>query len=68
MIFSALLYLSLSLSLFLSLSLSLFTYILAQKQVKGQQYPSADAGADQSVKEGDSVVLMEQEVLIQMVK
>lgn len=41
----------------LSLSLSLFTYILAQEQVKGQQYPSADAGPDQSVKEGDIVVL-----------
>jgi hypothetical protein len=51
LIFSALLYLS------LSLSLSLFTYILAQEQVKGQQYPSADAGADQSVDEGDIVVL-----------
>ena len=51
LIFSALLYLS------LSLSLSLFTYILAQEQVKVQQYPSADAGADQSVKEGDIVVL-----------
>ena len=25
--------------------------------MKGQQYPSADAGADQSVKEGDIVVL-----------
>jgi len=36
--------------------------------MKGQQYPSADAGADQSVKEGDIVVLNEQEVLIQMVK
>jgi hypothetical protein len=53
LIFSALLYLS----LYLSLSLSLFTYILAQEQMKGQQYPSADAGADQSVKEGDIVVL-----------
>ena len=53
LIFSALLYLSLSLSLFLSL----FTYILAQEQLKGHQYPSADAGADQSVKEGDIVVL-----------
>ena len=53
LIFSALLCLSLSLSLFSSL----FTYILAQEQVKGQQYPSADAGADQSVKEGDIVVL-----------
>ena len=49
LIFSALL----SLSLFLSF----FTYILAQEQVEGQQYPSADAGADQSVKEGDIVVL-----------
>lgn len=53
LIFSALLCLSLSLSLFLSL----FTYILAQEQLKGQQYPSADVGADQSVKEGDIVVL-----------
>ena len=41
----------------LSLSLSSFTYILAQEQVEGQQYPSADAGADQSVKEGGIVVL-----------
>ena len=41
----------------LSLSLSFFTYILAQEQVEGQQYPLAEAGADQSVKEGDIVVL-----------
>ena len=41
----------------LSLSLSLFTYTLAQEQMKEQQYPLAEAGADQSVKEGDIVVL-----------
>jgi hypothetical protein len=49
LIFSALLY--------LSMSLSFFTFILAQEQMEGQQYPSADAGADQSVKEGDIVIL-----------
>ena len=39
------------------LVLILVTYILAQEQVKEQQYPLAEAGADQSVKEGDIVVL-----------
>jgi hypothetical protein len=42
-----------SLMLSLLLSLSLFTDIAAQKQ----QYPTADAGPDQSVNEGEIVVL-----------
>jgi hypothetical protein len=37
--------------------LSLSTDIIAQEQTEGQGYPSADSGADQSVKEGDVVVL-----------
>jgi hypothetical protein len=37
--------------------LSLSSDILAQEQAEGKGYPSADSGADQSVKEGDVVVL-----------